>query len=174
MAHSRSENGKSLRPAHVAIAVAIVVIISNFIFSGTVLKGQEIKAAELEMRAGELRAAVSGKGSGLYDVARTESFINGLPESKDLTRILDETFQSARQHDLVVHSADYSPESRDGSFSRYSFAFPVEGSYKDIKKFLYDIETSRRPIAIDEVNLASGKAGDSRIVLKLRMSVYYR
>lgn len=166
---------KKIRPSYVILVISLLVIITNFIFGGTVLRSQEVNEKRLEDRAEELRSAISERGSGPQQEVQAANFIKGLTESADLTSILDEIFKSATKSGLDVPSADYNPEAfKDSSMSRYAFTFPVEGRYRDIKKFLYDLESSRRPLVIEELSLASGKTNEGKIRLRIRMSVYYR
>lgn len=154
------------------IAASAVLIALNIVFGATTLKRQESRAIELEETAASLRAASGGKG---FKAAALADFIGGLPGQSGLTAILDEMFASARECSLELPSADYGAETfKDSSMSRYTFSFPVEGRYGDLKRFLYGLETSARPLVIEEVSLAGAKAGEGRIALRVRVSVYYR
>lgn len=163
------------RPAYIVLAAAVFAVFLNLVLSFTFIKDQDERARELKDRALALRGALSGKGSGTNDTALAVSFIKGLPESGELASVLEEVFKSAKRSGLSVATAEYNSETfKDSSISRYAFTFPVEGSYRDVKRFLYDVESSRRPLVIEELSLASGKAGEGKTALRIRMSVYYR
>ena len=52
-----------------------------------------------------------------------------------------------------------------------SFSFPVTGRYADLKRFLYEVETSGRLIGIESAELKSEKGGVS---LTLKLLTYVR
>lgn len=175
MAVLSNKNIWKVRRSYWIIAISILIIVLNFVFGATVLRRQESNSRELEDRVDGLMAAISARDSGPQQNVTAANFIQGLPESSGISSILDEVFKSAKANGLDVASADYNSEAfKNSSISRYEFTFPVEGRYRDIKKFLYELESSQRPFVIEELGLVSRKGGDGKTGLNIRMSVLYR
>lgn len=169
------KSGKT-RPLHVLIAVSSAVIIGNIVFSQFVISRQERGISSLEDKAALLDAAVSGRGDSAWmSKARMIGFVNVAPSQNELPALLRQVFDVARKNNLKVPEGDYAAEpARDGRLSKYTFTLPVEGTYREIKRFIYDLESSDLPIAIDELTLTRGKEGAVKLSLNIRLSVLYR
>ena len=103
-----------------------------------------------------------------------EIFKKRLPDRDGLTDVLDEVFKTARSNGLKIPSGDYGPETvKETAISRYTITLPVEGRYPQIKRFIYDIETMKYPLAIEEITLSRGKGAAGVIGLKIKMSAYF-
>lgn len=165
-----------MRPVHILTAISVLIIIGNIAFSAFFIAGQEEKIASLEDRAALLKAAVSGRGdSSWVKKARMVEFMSGVPTQNELAAVLRQVFDAARDNNLKVPEGDYSAEpAKDGRLSKYTFTLPVEGKYSDVKRFIYELETSDMPIAIDELTLTKGKEESRQLSLNIRISVLYR
>lgn len=163
-------------PFTIGAVIVLVVIAANVLFSWVILKKQGLEIAQLEE---SVRALSKGKGakSGV-NLAQlmedVERFKKRLPQEKKLTRILGGIFSVAKKNGLVVPTGEYEAlTSKETDISRYTITIPVEGRYSQIKKFIYDVETLRYPLAIEDVTLTSSRALDGNIGLKVRVSVYF-
>jgi len=91
----------------------------------------------------------------------------GAPTQKDMPLFVKEFVQTARTLHLSVASIKYDISRRTtGEPAMLAFSFPVEGKYPDIKRFIYEVETSSRFIGIKNMKLTSDK-GVVKIDLKL-------
>lgn len=163
-------------PFAIGAGIVFFAIAANAIFSLTVLKKQGMEIAQLERSASESRHGQGG-GRGI-DHAQikedVETFKKRLPGEKKLTRIIGDILSAAKKNGLVILTGDYGAEtSRETEISKYTITFPVEGRYPQIKKFIYDVETLRYSLAIEDIALTSSKALDGNIGLKIRVSVYF-
>ena len=166
------------RSAHFAIGAGIVffVIAANVIFSLTVLQRQVSEIAQLERSVSELRHGPgAGRSAGYPQVkVDVETFKKRLPNEKRMTRVVGDILSAAKRNGLVVPTGDYGAEtSRETGISQYTITFPVEGRYPQIKKFIYEVETLKYSLAIEDITLTSSKALDGNIGLKIRVSVYF-
>lgn len=163
------------KPAYAFIAVAALLIAANFAF-GLVVSGQERALAGYEATVDELKSMTSPRHGGAFAArARIEKFTEALPEEGELTSILNEVFKAALRNGVNIPTGAYNPvPPKEGRASRYVFTLPVEGRYADLKRFLYELESSPRPLVVEEVTLSSSRAGESRIGLGIKISVYYR
>lgn len=168
---------KTCSPALAAIiAITLAVTLGDIIFTFKIIPGQELRIRSTEERVNELRGSSGAERAASGVLA----FKKRLPQRSELTRVLSEVFAIARRNGLKIEAGDYSPETvRDTDISRYTFSFPVEGGYGQIKKFIYDVEALRYPLVIEEIGLVSGK-GDKKedanvngIGLKMKVSIYF-
>ncbi len=150
------------------MAFSLSLIAANVIFGFRVIGAHRTELASLEERLSALRPGKAGPGAAI------SSFKKGLPDSNELTGILKEVLESARRNSLKVPAGSYSPETvKDTDISRYTISLPVEGRYPQIKRFIYEIESSKRHVVIEEITLASGRAEEGTIGLKIKLSAYY-
>jgi Tfp pilus assembly protein PilO len=82
--------------------------------------------------------------------------------------------QLARESDLEYRRATYAPVVESGStLTRLQIQMVLEGTYADMRAFIYQLETSPEFVVIDNVQLAEGAEGGS-LVVTLDLSTYYR
>jgi Tfp pilus assembly protein PilO len=83
--------------------------------------------------------------------------------------------QLARESDLEYRRATYSPVVESGStLTRLQIQIVLEGTYPDMRAFIYQLETSREFVVIDNVQLAEGSNAEGALVVTLDLSTYYR
>ncbi|VAV82293.1 hypothetical protein MNBD_DELTA01-24 [hydrothermal vent metagenome] len=167
------------------VAVATVVILINMVFAVTTQKGRSVEASALELRSRELRSlehkglsstgavslqAASARASQEVEAFKKEKLVKG----SELTRVLDEVFKAARRSGLKIKSADYNPVTiKDTDISRYLFSFPVEGNYRQIRRFIYDIENSKRMLVVEGITMHSSKKAAGSIGVEIELSIYF-
>ena len=96
----------------------------------------------------------------------------GIPAQKDMPLLVKELEQMAKRLNLTVAAINYDiPRRESGELAMLSFSFPVEGRYPDIKRFIYEVETSGRVIGIQDVKLDSDKG---RVKLEMKLMTYVR
>ncbi len=106
--------------------------------------------------------------------AQLESFKKMLPAKSDYTVIIKDIFKMAREDG--VDSNSISVEKRQvahGDIDQIVFSMPVSGSYRDVRKLIYDMENSSLFFTIDQLGFnGSSKTGDISVTLGL--STYVR
>jgi Tfp pilus assembly protein PilO len=91
----------------------------------------------------------------------------GIPTQKDMPLLIKEIVQTARRLHLSVSPIKYEIPNQSGEVPAVvSFAFPVEGKYADVKRFIYEIETSSRPVGIQDLKIG-GEKGGVKVQMKL-------
>jgi Tfp pilus assembly protein PilO len=94
--------------------------------------------------------------------------LRGVPSQKDMPILVKEYMQEARRRGLTVAAINYDmPKRGSGELAELAFTFPAEGRYPDIKRFIYEAETSDRLVGISGVKLESGKNGRVKLTMKL-------
>ncbi len=138
-----------------------LLLYSTFIVPATErLKISETQYAELKKRRTE---AV------LFQKQRQQlmGIKSGMPTQKDMPLIVKELVQKARGLNLAVSGIDYDIPNLGGEeVAVLTFSFPVEGRYADVKRFIFEVETSDRPIGIQDVKMDSDK-GTVKLLIKL-------
>ncbi len=163
------ENGKQLRTVAIVFAVLVCINLALYLFflapSAARLKTGETTAAELRMRHAE--AVLFNEQKPLF-----AGLLAGIPAQKDMPLLVKALEQMAKSLNLTVAAISYDiPRRESGELAMLSFSFPVEGGYPDIKRFIYEVETSGRVIGIQDVNLESDKG---RVQLQMKLMTYVR
>ena len=96
----------------------------------------------------------------------------GIPTQKDVPLMIKELAQTARRLNLSMDaiSSDI-PTQGVGGLTMLTFIFPAAGTYADVKRFIYEIETSSRMVGIQDLKLASEKG---RVKLQMKLVTYIR
>jgi len=96
----------------------------------------------------------------------------GIPAQKDMPLLVKELVQMARRQNLVVSSVKYDiPKRASGELTLLSFSFPAEGKYGNIKRFIYDVETSARLVGIQELKMDADKVS---VKLDMKLLTYVK
>lgn len=95
----------------------------------------------------------------------------GVPTQKDMPLLVKDLGQAARGLHLSVGSVNYEIPRSTGEITMLAFTFPVTGKYADLKRFAYEVETSRRPVGIETFELKSGRGG---VEMNLKLITYVR
>ncbi len=163
------QNSKQLRTAAGIFAVLVCInlaLYAFFIVPYTArLKTGEAKVAELKHRHAE--AMLFNKQKPAF-----AGLLAGIPVQKDIPLLVKELVQTARKLNLSVAAIDSEfPRSESGGLAMLSFSFPVEGRYPDIKKFIYEVETSDKLIGMRDLKLESDQG---KVRLQMKLMTYVR
>jgi len=122
----------------------------------------EREAKFLELRKRHADAVLFKKQKPLF-----AGIIAGVPSQQDMPLLVKEFVQTARELKLKVASVNYDiPKRGSGELTMLAFSFPAEGRYPEIKRFIYEVETSDRLIGIQDLKLESDQ-GTVKLALKL-------
>jgi len=96
----------------------------------------------------------------------------GIPAQKDMPILVKEYVQAAKRLNLTVAAVNYDmPKRGSGELAMLAFSFPAEGRYPDIKRLIYDVETSDRLIGIQDLKLETEKG---RVKLNMKLMTYVK
>lgn len=96
----------------------------------------------------------------------------GIPTQKDMPLLVKELVQTARRLGLSVASITYDIPKRSGDeMAMLSFSFPAEGKYPDIKRFIYELETSSTVVGIQDLKL---EGANGRVNLQMKLLTYVK
>lgn len=170
------------------IPVAAGLALNVVLFAGVVyplgarVRSMEARAetAEQELRAAQREdtdARGITQGRDRTDTALKAFYKDVLPASHASAR--QATFlrltQLAEQHDLQPSRRSTDPKQDRGStLARLQISMTLRGSYENIRRFIYQVETGGDFIVIDSIALQQGEEAGSPLTLALALSTYYR
>lgn len=84
--------------------------------------------------------------------------------------------QLARKTNLRILRRSGSEENsrRDSTLGQWKIDMTLEGSYENIRRFVYELETAPTFVVIDQMVIDHGRDENKPLVLTLRLSTYYR
>lgn len=134
---------------------------------------QELQAAERE--DADARGITQGRDR--TDTALKAFYKDVLPSSHAEAR--QATFlrltQLAEQHDLEQSRRSTDPkQDRESSLARLQISMTLRGSYENIRRFIYQVETGNDFIVIDSIALQQGEEAGAPLQLALGLSTYYQ
>jgi Tfp pilus assembly protein PilO len=134
---------------------------------------QQLRAAERE----DAEARGITQGLDRTDTALNAFYKKVLPASHAEAR--QATFlrltQLAQQHNLEQSRRSTDPkQDKESSLARLEISMTLRGSYEDIRRFIYQVETGTDFIVIDSIALQQGEEAGSPLTLRLALSTYYR
>ena len=98
--------------------------------------------------------------------------MSGIPAQKDVPLLIKDLAQTARRLNLSVDAINSDiPTQGTGGLTMLTFTFPAAGSYPDVKRFIYQVETSSRLVGIQDLKLGSEKG---RVKLQMKLVTYIR
>lgn len=91
-----------------------------------------------------------------------------------MTKVQKSIRELARAYNMNPDNISYTwRESQDGSLLSFEIRFPLEGSYSDLRQFLYHIETSEHFLLVEQVGLQGSRRGGAALNLDIRLSTYF-
>ena len=141
-------------------------------------RSRALNAGEsLEKSKRTLDAAQSTTEQQVLANTKLREFYDGvLPQDLASARAMmySRLFTLARSTNLVVERRSSSAEEiRDAGMNRLRTTLVVAGEYRDIRQFIFNLESSMEFIVIDEVVLSQAQEEDVGLVLALAVSSYY-
>jgi Tfp pilus assembly protein PilO len=127
---------------------------------------------DLDARNAELRKSHAAAVLFQEQKKKVGAVTANVPTQKDMPLLVKELVQTARGLGLRVSSVKYDiPKHGGEGIAAFSFSLPVTGRYPDLKRFVYELETSRHLIGIEELEL---KADHESVALALKLITYVR
>ncbi|MBM2837821.1 MAG: hypothetical protein HW415_446 [Deltaproteobacteria bacterium] len=128
--------------------------------------------SEYQMKRADRKPEIEGPDKKAREL---KAVYRELPRWEDFTRVMGEVYNKAERLNLKIESASYQPSPvKDSGLVQVTVTMPVTGSYADIKRFVYDLETSPRLFIIENLSLGSGKGQEGDISLKLTVAAHFK
>ena len=152
--------------------ICAAFIIANALFYLFVAAPSAAGLKELDSRYAELRkrnAEAVQFQKQKKDIAGIKA---GIQTQKDMPLLVKYLVQTAHRMNLRVGPINYDiPKPGSGGLAMLTFSFPAEGRYPDIKRFIYETETSPRLVGIQNVALDAEKGG---VKLNVKLVTYIK
>lgn len=155
-----------------AALLASGLIALNLLVYGVVVAPAARRLAADRQQYGELKkehaeAVLFQKQKQLF-----AGLISGIPAQKDVPLLIKDLVQTARRLNLSVEAINSDiPTPGSGGLTMLTFTVPASGAYADIKRFIYEVETSDRIVGIQDVKLGSEKG---RVRMQMKLVTYIR
>lgn len=153
------------------IAAGMIILDAAYYFYSVRAADEKVSSLENEYQT---RRASLNKEIREADAANAGHGIS-LPKWEDFTRVMGEVYKKAERLDLALASVSYQPLSmKESSIVKIAVTMPVKGSYSDIKRFIYELETSPKYFIIDSLSLAGDKGEGESISLNLSVTAHFK
>ena len=63
---------------------------------------------------------------------------------------------------------------RESTLEKLEIQLTIEGSYEDLRRFIYDLETAPFFVVIDSMEIEQGRETGKPVILQLGLATYYR
>jgi len=152
--------------------ICAALISANVLFSLFVAAPSAAGLRELESRYAEFRKRNAEAVQFQKQKQDLAGIMTGIQTQKDMPLLVKDLVQTARGLKLKVGPINYDiPKPGSGGLAMLTFSFPAEGRYPDIKRFLYETETSPRLVGIQDVKLDGEKGG---VKLQVKLVTYIK
>jgi Tfp pilus assembly protein PilO len=169
--------------AFVAIASVVLYVVVVFPLQRQVANAeiearaqhQHLNAARFDLK--NAKATVSGKAQA--DSALQKFYKDVLPSDQGIARRLTYTrlAQLARQANVKLeHGTNAVSQEKGSSLSKLTTTYTLTGEYRDVRKFIYSLETAPEFIVLENVGLTSaGEQAQTRgLAMNLEIATYFR
>ena len=175
------EHRRWIWPLGVLLGVnALAVVLGVLPMSRAVASAEQRAAAataDARVAASELAdasAARDGRDTATRELAsfRTEVLPKSVGDARRLLQL--KVAQLARTHDITFARSIVTPEGIRGSqLGRLQATIELVGRYRDVRQFLYELETSKDFVIVDSIVLSEGEDASSPLNLTLSLSTYF-
>jgi type IV pilus assembly PilO-like protein len=163
------EKDKRLRTA---VLVCVGLLALDVLLYGGLVAPSAAWLSTWDAKYGELRKRHAGAVLFEKQKPAFAGIMAGIPAQKDMPLLVKELVQTARRLNLTVSSVKYDiPKRASGELALLTFSFPAEGRYPDIKRFIYEVETSDRLVGIQELKLETSLG---RVKLDMKLVTYIK
>jgi hypothetical protein len=121
------------------------------------------------------RATVAGKGQA--DLELQKFYSDVLPPDVSGARRI--TFlrieQLATQAGLRLERETSSPQpQRESNLARFTYTATLSGEYRNIRRFIHDLETAPEFLVLENVQLSQGPSEERGLTVTVQIATYYR
>ena len=161
---------------NIALLLVVVLPLSRKVEGGEQAAQQAAMAhaaANKDFQAA--RATVTGKSSADGELKKFYSAV--LPtDMSQARRTMFKVSELARNANLSLgRSSTKESQDRDSPLGKLTNDLTLTGQYRDIRQFIYDLETSPEFLVLEHVGLSSqGTEGGGALRMDVRVATYYR
>lgn len=169
-------------PLAVLLAVNVVAVTAGVLPMSRSVSAAQLRATsatrDAAAAATELKAATVSRDGRDTATRELETFYRDvLPGDVAAARRLLQlkVAQLARQHQVTLTRSVANPERiRNSDLSRLQASVTMSGRYRDVRDFLYELETASDFVVVDSIVLAEGEDTSAPLDLTLVVSTYFK
>jgi hypothetical protein len=120
------------------------------------------------------RGTVTGKDSADAELKKFYSAVLPVDQSQ-ARRVTFKLVDMARKANLTSGPArTKQSHTRDSALGKLTIEQTLTGQYRNLRQFIYDLETSPEFLILEDVSLSQSKEGSDTLVMNMRVATYYR
>ena len=106
---------------------------------------------------------------------KIKDFKNSLPEEKEIVNLISQLTKLGNDLNLVMPGIHYNPlKMAKSGYKNLVLTFGVEGDYRKIRQFIYNVETLRKLIYIESLSLRKSSSEGDNLAIELQVSTYFK
>ncbi|MFQ5455515.1 MAG: GspMb/PilO family protein [Nitrospirota bacterium] len=111
----------------------------------------------------------------LYNNAHNDliKFREDIVGKREFVKIVEKLSYIAKNSNIVIPSIEYHTEEGEGGIKKVLFSFSLDGRYRDIRRFIYNIEKEKDFIIIEDLILTKSRQMNSNIHLEINIGGYF-
>lgn len=140
-------------------------------------RGHAQRLLDLQGKVRGLQAQGETLEAQIETLKEAEEFRLQFPERNQVVRVGGELKQVAANLALRMPSIAYQPDpNKDADLLRVRLTLSVEGTYEQVRRFLYELEKRRQYLVVEQMGLTEqrGQAATSQVAMQLGLSGYFR
>lgn len=155
-------------PALLCIGIAAFdVLLTAFLVSPASARLEAARTATADLKRRNADAVLFQKQKKAF-----AGMANGIPSQQDVPIVIRDIVQTARRLNLAVGAVNSDiPSPGSEGMAQLTFSVPVAGSYPDLKRFIYSMETTDRLLGIQGL---AWKADKGRVTLNMKLVTYIK
>lgn len=159
-----------------ALGAALLLAAAGYGAAVLLPEREALVALQAKVDALERRAAAVRSGAEAVPqdpAARRAKFFAALPARADITQQIERIYAAAALEQLSLAHGEYTAAEVAGTgLVRYRIALPVEGSYRQVRRFV-DAATAAVPgLALDDLSLQRPHVGQAQVEAKVQLSLF--
>ena len=174
---------------HIVFPLAIAALANVLLYALVVFPlGRQVASAEQEAKTQRevlnrarfdfQSAKQTVKGKQQADAALQQFYQDVLPTSQSTARTLTYTklAQLAKQANVrLEHGSNTTTQEKDSKLAKLTTIYVLTGDYRDVRRFIYSLETAPEFIVLENVSLTSANEQPGRTLgMNLEIATYYR
>ncbi len=164
------------------VALGVLALVNVGLFVAVLRPAAEWRSdraaalARLDARLRALDAEERTRAAVATSRSQADAYEAGFPPRTEILAVTNRIQRVAEQFAVTVPAIDYRPATKgaeESPLTRVAIVMSVEGPYREVRRFIYEMEQLRRYLVIEKVSLR-GRPGAGKIQLALELAAYFR
>ncbi|HEX2453040.1 MAG TPA: type 4a pilus biogenesis protein PilO [Vicinamibacterales bacterium] len=121
------------------------------------------------------RATATGKVSADAELEKFYTSVLPIDQSEARRITFLKIEQLAKAAHVAIVNRQFDPkQERDSTLGKLSISVALTGQYRDVRRFIYDLETAPEFLILENVALQQGSDTDRGLSVNIKVATYYR